>query len=96
MKQKKIPQRMCVGCREMKPKRELLRVVKNKEEEISFDPRGKMPGRGAYICVSRACLAKARKTRALERALDTVIPDGVFDLLDGQIESVTLENGGDE
>lgn len=92
MKQKKIPQRMCVGCRVMKPKKELLRVVKSKDEDIAFDPKGKMPGRGAYICVSRACLAKARKTRALERALDTVIPGGVFDLLDTQIESVELDN----
>lgn len=68
MKQKKIPMRMCVSCREMMPKRELIRVVRS-EDGIAVDPTGKAPGRGAYICGEPACLAKAQKSRALERAL---------------------------
>ena len=86
MKTRKIPERMCVGCREMKPKRELLRVVKDKENSAAFDPRGKAPGRGAYICPQKDCLKRARKSRALERALETTIADEVFEKLEGLIE----------
>ena len=70
MKQRKIPMRMCVGCREMKPKRELLRVVKSPEGEISFDLTGRKPGRGAYVCRSAECLKRAIKQRQLERAFE--------------------------
>lgn len=70
MKQKKIPIRMCVACREGKPKRELVRVVKNKEGEVGVDTTGKAQGRGAYLCASEQCLEKAVKTRALSRALE--------------------------
>ena len=65
---KKIPLRQCVGCREMKPKKELIRVVKSPEGEVSLDFKGKKPGRGAYVCPDAECLRRARKSRALERA----------------------------
>ena len=70
--------RMCVGCREMKEKRQLLRIVKNAEGQISFDRVGKDPGRGAYICRSAECLEKAVRQRQLERALETRIDESVF------------------
>lgn len=69
MKTKKIPMRMCLGCGEMKPKRELIRVVKSKEGDISLDLTGKKSGRGAYICKSVECFEKARKARKFERSL---------------------------
>lgn len=84
--QKKIPMRQCVGCREMKPKRELIRVVRSQEGEISLDFRGKAPGRGAYVCPDPECLRKAMKTKALDRSLDTAIPQTVYDLLLAQME----------
>ncbi|HML46214.1 MAG TPA: YlxR family protein, partial [Clostridia bacterium] len=70
MKVRKVPMRMCVGCREMRPKKELLRVVKSPEDVISLDPVGKAPGRGAYVCRSEACLTRAVKQKQLERALE--------------------------
>ena len=78
MKTRKIPMRMCVGCREMKEKRSLLRVVKSAEGAISLDRVGKAPGRGAYVCRSKDCLQRAIKQRQLERALDTRIDEAVF------------------
>ena len=84
-KPKKIPQRQCVGCREMKEKRELIRVVKSPEGEISLDFRGKKPGRGAYVCPSAECLKRARKTRALERAFSASIPPEVYDALEEEM-----------
>ena len=81
LKQRKIPMRMCVGCREMKPKAELCRVVKSPEGVISIDLKGKAPGRGAYVCPSAECLKKAEKTRALERALETKIDREVYERL---------------
>ena len=83
---KKIPQRQCVGCREMKDKRALIRVVKSPEGEISLDFRGKKPGRGAYVCPDAACLKKARKSRALERALSVSIPEDVYQRLLAEME----------
>ena len=80
-KVKKIPQRQCVGCREMKNKRDLIRVVRSPEGTISLDFKGKMPGRGAYVCPDPACLAKARKSRALERAFATATPAEAYDQL---------------
>ncbi|MBQ9299883.1 MAG: YlxR family protein [Clostridia bacterium] len=85
MKQRKIPLRMCVGCREMKPKRELLRVVRSPEGEISFDLTGRKPGRGAYVCRSAECLSQAIKKKQLERAFSAAISDAVRDSLMGQI-----------
>ena len=73
MKEKKVPMRMCVGCREMKPKKELLRVVRSPEWAVSIDPTGRKPGRGAYVCHSAECLKKAIKQRQLERAFDCAL-----------------------
>ena len=84
-KVKKIPQRQCVGCRVMKEKKTLLRVVRSPEGEISLDFRGKKPGRGAYVCHDPACLRKARKSRALERALETAIPAEVYDAMEAEL-----------
>lgn len=84
-KPRKIPQRQCVGCREMKDKRALIRVVKSPEGGISLDFRGKKPGRGAYVCPSADCLRRARKTRALERAFAAAIPPEVYDALEKEM-----------
>ena len=84
--QKKIPMRQCLGCREMKPKKELIRVVRSPEGEISLDCRGKANGRGAYVCPNGDCLKKAVKARALERAFSCRIPQEVYDALDAQME----------
>ena len=78
---KKIPMRQCLGCREMKPKRELLRVVRSPEGEVALDPRGKLPGRGAYVCRNPECLKKAQKARRFERALSCRIGDDVYDAM---------------
>lgn len=85
--QKKIPMRQCLGCREMKPKKELIRVVRSPEGEISLDFRGKANGRGAYVCPNPACLKKAVKARALERAFSAPIPQEVYDRLNEQMEA---------
>ena len=79
MQQKRIPMRQCVGCREMKPKKEMIRVVKSPEGTISLDFRGKAPGRGAYVCPDPACLKRAMKSKALERGFETTIPQEVYD-----------------
>ena len=79
--QKKIPMRQCVGCREMRQKKELVRVVKSPEGVISLDFRGKAPGRGAYLCPNSECLKKAIRVKALERAFDTRIPQEILDEL---------------
>ena len=84
--QKKIPMRQCLGCREMKPKRELIRAVKSPEGVISLDFKGKAPGRGAYVCHDAECLKKAIKSRALERAFETSIPEEVYAQLSEQME----------
>ena len=85
---KKIPMRQCVGCREMKPKRELIRVVKSPEGAVSLDFKGKLPGRGAYVCPQADCLAKARKSKALERAFEMQIPAEVHQALEEQMKEV--------
>ncbi len=90
-KEKKIPMRQCLGCREMRPKRELMRIVKSKDGEISLDPVGKLPGRGAYVCRSGECLAKVKKSRGLERAFAQQISPEVYDAL-----SAGLSEGNDE
>lgn len=87
LKPKKIPQRQCVGCRTMKNKRDLIRVVKSSAGEISLDFVGKKPGRGAYLCPDSACLTRARKTKALERAFETAIPAEIYDALLAQMEA---------
>lgn len=82
---KKIPMRMCVGCREMKPKKELLRVVRTPEDEILIDFTGKKSGRGAYVCPEENCLQKAVKQRQLDRALERTISNEVIQNLSRQI-----------
>ena len=86
VKPKKIPMRMCVGCAQMKPKKELLRIVKSPEGEIHFDRVGKAPGRGAYICSSKECLTRAVKQKQLERALEAKIEESVYALLMEEVE----------
>ena len=85
--QKKIPMRQCTGCREMKPKRELVRVVKSPEGEISLDFKGKAPGRGAYVCPKTDCLKKAIKSRSLDRALDVTVPEEIYSSLAERMEA---------
>lgn len=85
--QKKIPMRQCTGCREMKPKKELIRVVKSPEGGISLDFKGKASGRGAYVCPNSVCLKKAIKTRALERAFDVKIPEDIYAQLADRMEA---------
>ncbi|MEG0321358.1 MAG: YlxR family protein [Oscillospiraceae bacterium] len=82
---KKIPQRQCVGCREMRDKTELIRVVKSPEGAVSMDFKNKLPGRGAYLCKNPDCLKKAVKTRALERAFSSPLTPDVLAELEAQI-----------
>ncbi len=83
--QKKIPMRQCLGCKELKPKKELIRVVKNSEGEVSLDLVGRKPGKGAYICRDIECFKKARKQKAFERSLATQIPAEVFDSMEAEL-----------
>ncbi len=88
MKPRKIPMRMCVGCREMKPKSELIRVVKTPEDEIKLDESGKLSGRGAYICKSEGCLLKAQKINALGRAFEKNIPSDIYEKLREELKGI--------
>lgn len=85
--QKRIPLRQCLGCREMKPKPELVRVVRSPEGAVSIDDRGKKPGRGAYVCRSADCLKKALRSNALGRSLDVTIPEDVKAALIAEMEA---------
>ncbi len=89
---KKIPLRQCLGCREMRPKKELIRVVRSPEGELALDTRGKMSGRGAYLCPNAECFKKVRKSRALERALEVPIPSEIYEALLARLKSEV--NGG--
>lgn len=84
----KIPMRQCTGCREMKSKKEMIRVLKTAEDEIVLDATGKKNGRGAYLCYSGDCLEKAMKNRGLERSLKVPIPSEVFDNLKKELEAI--------
>ena len=84
--QKKIPQRQCMGCRERKEKRHLIRVVRSPEGEVSLDFSGKKNGRGAYLCPDPACLKKAIKAKALDRSLEVTIPQEIYDRLEKEME----------
>lgn len=88
MSVKKIPMRMCTGCREMKPKKELIRVVKTPEGEIKLDAVGKLNGRGAYICKCKECLQKAQKINALSRAFACQVSSEVYAQLERSIEEI--------
>lgn len=85
---KKIPMRMCTGCREMKPKKELIRVVKTTEGEIKLDATGKLNGRGAYICRDKECLMKARKSNALARAFETNVSEDIYIGLETELDNI--------
>lgn len=87
MKTRKIPMRMCVGCREMKEKRSLVRIVRSAEGAVGIDRTGKAPGRGAYVCKSRECLTKAIKQKQLERALEAKIDEAVYAQLTEEIDA---------
>ena len=82
---KKIPLRQCVGCREMKTKKEMIRVIKTPENEVVLDAKGKQNGRGAYLCFSAECLQKARRSKGLERSLKISIPDEIYDRLEEEL-----------
>ena len=84
--QKKIPQRQCMGCRERKEKRQMIRVVRTPEGSVNLDFGGKMNGRGAYICPDPECLKKALRSKALDRSLEVTIPEEVYDRLEREIE----------
>lgn len=85
---KKIPLRQCVGCGEMKSKKEMLRVLKTEEEGIILDATGKKNGRGAYVCKNAQCLQKAKKTKGLDRSFKMAISDEIYDSLTKEIESL--------
>ena len=85
--QKKIPQRQCMGCRERKAKRDMIRVVRGTDGNVSLDFGGKMNGRGAYICPDMECLKKAIRSKALDRSLEVTIPEEVYDRLQKEMES---------
>ena len=85
---KKVPMRQCVGCQEMKSKKEMLRVLKTAEDEIVLDATGRKNGRGAYLCFSKECLAKARKNKGLERSLKMAIPSAVYDRLEKELDEL--------
>lgn len=85
--QKKIPQRQCMGCRERKPKRDMIRVVRTPDGNVSLDFSGKVSGRGAYICPDPECLKKAQRSKALDRSLETAIPDEVYARLAKEMEA---------
>lgn len=87
MKQKKIPMRMCIGCGEMKPKKELIRIVKSPEGDISLDFTGKKSGRGAYICHDPECLEKARKGKRLEKSFSCRIESGIYEVMADELRS---------
>ncbi len=86
MSPKKVPMRMCVGCRQMMPKKELTRVVRDPEGAVHLDATGKASGRGAYLCGRRSCLLKAQKIKALERALDCRIDEAVYEQLGKELK----------
>ena len=82
MKEKKIPMRMCIACHDMKPKKEMLRIVKPKDGEVSIDFTGKAAGRGAYICDNSECIKKLRKARLLNKVFSAEIPQEVYDKIE--------------
>ena len=86
--QKKIPQRQCMGCRERKAKREMIRVVRGVDGTVRLDFGGKMSGRGAYVCPDLNCLKKALRSKALDRALEVTIPEEIYQRLEREMEGV--------
>lgn len=88
MGERKIPMRMCIGCREMKPKRELIRVVKTPENKVVLDTTGKTNGRGAYLCKCADCLRKAEKNGALGRAFSMAVPSELLQTLGEELAKI--------
>lgn len=84
---RKVPMRQCVGCKQLKPKKELVRVVKNSEGEISIDLVGKKPGKGAYVCKNSECFKAARKSKSFERSLSCNIPEEVFNAMEAELKA---------
>ena len=85
MKQKKIPMRMCINCREMKPKRELIRIVKSLDSKLSVDITGKMPGRGAYVCSEEVCVTTAKKLKKIERSFGVSGCENIYEALQERV-----------
>ncbi|ABR48827.1 protein of unknown function DUF448 [Alkaliphilus metalliredigens QYMF] len=92
MKTKKIPLRKCLGCNEMKSKKELVRVVKNQDNDVKIDIKGKEPGRGAYVCDDKECFAKLKKTKGLNRAFRCDVSEEIYEGLVKEIESRGRKN----
>ena len=88
---RKIPMRKCVGCQEMKSKKEMLRILKSAENEFVLDATGRKNGRGAYLCFSKECLEKARKNEGLERSFKQTIPKEVYENLEKELENLEVE-----
>ena len=88
---KKVPQRQCIGCGQMKGKKEMMRILRSAEGEILLDTTGKKNGRGAYLCRSMECLKKARKNKGLERSFKMSIPNEVYDQLEKEFEEFEAE-----
>lgn len=88
---RKIPMRKCIGCQEMKSKKEMLRVIRTPEDELVIDTTGRKNGRGAYLCFSAECFEKAVKSKGLERSLKMGIPSAVYDSLKKEIEQIESE-----
>ena len=88
---KKVPMRQCVGCQEMKSKKEMLRILKTAEDESVLDATGRKNGRGAYLCFSKECLLKARKNKGLERSLKMASPPAVYDSLEKELDELGTE-----
>lgn len=88
---KRVPLRQCVGCGQMKGKKEMIRILKTPEDEICLDVTGKKNGRGAYVCRSRECLQMARRNKGLERSFKMSIPNEVYDALEKEFEELETE-----
>ena len=88
MSMKKVPLRQCIGCQEMKRKKEMIRVIKTAEDEIMLDATGRKNGRGAYLCPSMECLKKAVKGKGLERSFKMAIPKEVYETLEKEMEEL--------
>ena len=93
MRVKKIPMRMCLGCQEMKPKKQLIRIVRTPESIIDIDPGGKQSGRGAYICPDEQCLGKAFKGKRLEKAFHQSVPVDVVERLKERLVNYSAPKG---
>ena len=87
-KKMKVPMRKCIGCQEMKSKKDMMRILKTTEEEIILDTTGKKNGRGAYLCFSKECFEKAENNQGLERSLKTAIPKEVYEALKKELDTI--------